>query len=304
MQTRSWGSAPFGAALVSAVAVGAWSSPALACSTCKCGDYTITLLGAEKAFSGRFRAAVDYIDRSESQGQPGVDQRRTDEQRMLLGFAYSFNDRFTVAAQLPLVRKKIVEANLASQEAEGLGDIDLVGRWSLYRSNGEVLRHAAGLRFGVRLPTAEEVEDRQGNTLDLDVQPDAGATAPNLGGWYAYYRFPWFLTASATYFLYGDGHQDFSPGNAATAALLGQYAVNPALALQLGLDSRYSLRNQFSGITDPDSGGFLASLSAGLAYRIGEDLLLNAGAQIPAIEDLNGEQDEDTTYRVGVTYDF
>jgi len=304
MQTLLRARAPFAAALICGTAAGAWSPPTRACSTCKCGDYTITLLGAEKAYAGRFRVALDYIDRSESQGLPGVDERRTEEQRTLLGFAYSFSDRLTLAAQIPFVRKQIIDANLARQDADGLGDIDLVGRWTLYRNEGEALRHVAGLRFGVRLPTSEEVEDRDGNKLDIDVQPDAGATAPNLGGWYAYYRFPWFLSASATYFLYGDGHQDFSPGNATTASLQGQYALTPALALQLGLDSRYSLRNRFSGVADADSGGFLATVSPGVGYRIGDDLLLNAGVQIPVIEDLNGEQDEDTTWRVGVTYDF
>lgn len=285
-------------------AVAGWSQPALACSTCKCGDYTITLLGAEKAYAGRFRVALDYLDRSESQGQAGVDERTTDEQRLLLGFAYSFSDRLTLAAQIPFVRKQLAEANLDREQAEGLGDIDLVGRYLLYRNPGETLRHVAGMRFGVRLPTSEEVEDRAGNKLDIDVQPDAGATAPNLGGWYAWYRFPWFLSAAATYFLYGDGNQDFDPGNAVTSSLMGQYAVTPALALQLGLDSRYALRNRHSGVTDADSGGFVGAVAAGVGYRIGNDLLLNAGVQVPAIEDLNGEQDEDTTYRVGITYDF
>lgn len=290
------------ASLLFLTALGA-AMPAYACSTCKCGDYTITLLGDEKAYAGRLRSGVETVWRSESQGEPGVDERSTDEQRLLLGLAYSLNPDWTLAAQIPFVRKEIEDADLSRQDAEGLGDIDLLARWTLFRGGDSSVRHVGGLRLGVRLPTAEQVRDRNGERLDIDVQPDAGATAPNVGGWYSYFRFPWFLSSSVTYFSFGDGHQGFAPGNAVVGSLLGQYAVMPALAVQAGVDARYAQRNRFSGVEDPDSGGTLTMGFAGVALRFGE-LVTNAGVQLPLAENLNGFQDEGASYRLGLAYDF
>lgn len=280
------------------------SPPSLACSTCKCGDYTVNLFGAEKSYETRFRIGLDYLHRSETQGDPRVNERETTEQRLLIGAAYSPTENLTLAVQLPFVDKRIEDSNRASQNADGLGDIDLIGRWTLWREGGFSGRHLAGLRFGVRLPTSEEVEDGNGVLLDIDVQPDAGATVPNLGGWYAYFRFPWYLSVSATYFQFGDGRQDFSPGDAAVVSLLGQYGLTQRVALQAGIDARHSGKNRFSGVADNDSGGNLAMGYAGIAARLFEDLVINGGVQFELLEDLNGHQREHPVLRAGIAYDF
>lgn len=277
--------------------------PALACSTCKCGDYSITLFGVEKPFENRFRAALDTLYRSESRGEPGVAGRETDEWRTQLGFAWSPSQDWIFAGLIPYVRKEIEDTNLARLEASGLGDIDLIGRWVAFRSGGGSGRHLAGVRFGVRLPTAEEVEEG-GEPLDIDVQPDAGATAPNLGGWYSYFRYPWMVATTATYFAYGGGRQDFSPGDAAVASVLGQYALNQTFAVQLGADARYAEKNRASGVRDDDSGGFLTMASAGVAARMSSDIVGSVGVQLPLLDDLNGDQDEGTTLRASIAYDF
>lgn len=287
-----------------AAATFAWiASPAAqACSTCKCGDYTITLMGAEKPFSDRFRVGLDYLYRSESQGA-GVDERDTDEHRLLLGLAWSVGENLTLAAQVPFVKKEIENANLARQEAEGLGDIDLIARYVLYRSGTGSGRHLAGLRLGVRLPTADEVKEN-GQKLDIDVQPDAGSTVPNVGGFYSYFRFPWFFTSTLTAFHFGEGNQDFQPGDALVGSVLGQYALDQTWAVQLGIDARYTEKNEFSGVVDENSGGTLAMAFVGAAARLSTDLVVHVGAQLPVLDDLNGEQDEDATLRVGLAYDF
>jgi hypothetical protein len=290
------------AMLLTALISATCAVPAWACSTCKCADNTITLFGTEKAYTGRFRLALDHYLRSEVAGS-GAGRQVTDEARSTLGLGYSLTADLTLAVQIPFVRKEIEAGNLARQEASGLGDVDVTARWVLYRSGALTGRHLAGLRGGVRLPTADEVKDN-GVKLNIDVQPDAGATAPNLGAWYSYYRFPWFATASATYFTFTEGHQDFQGGDALIVSVLGQYAVSEKLALQLGVDARDSDKNAFSGVADADSGGFLAMGYVGLVRRLGDDLLLYAGYQSPLVERLNGEQEEGNALRVGLTYDL
>jgi hypothetical protein len=166
-----------------------------------------------------------------------------------------------------------------------------------------VPRHLAGLRLGVRLPTSEEVRDGNGQRFDIDAQPDAGAAGPNIGLWYGYYQLPVFVGVSATHLFYGHGNQDFDPGDVSVGSLVLQYGFS-RLAMQLGFDVRNSQKNRFSGVEDPDSGGFLGMGSAGLALRLGTDFVINAGVQVPAIRQLNGTQDAKNTYRVGVAYDF
>lgn len=292
------------AGLMMAAAVGVWAPAASACSTCKCGDNTINLFGTEKAFEQRLRVGIDTLLRSEAQGDPAENERKTDEWRSTLGLSYSPTRDLSVALLVPYVRKQIEDSNLSKQKASGLGDIDLIGRYVLYRSGGGSGRHLAGLRLGVRLPTAAQLKDGAGEKLDIDVQPDAGATAPNVGGWYSYFRFPWFVGASLTYFHFGDGHQDFSPGDAVVGSLLTQYGLTQNVAVQLGVDARHAQKNRFGSVSDDDSGGELAMLFAGVALRFATDFIVSAGTQLPVYENLNGHQDEKPTLRLGLAYDF
>lgn len=302
MQISMRGSAPLALGLLAASS--AWAPLAQACSTCKCGDNTINLFGSEKTYAQRLRVGVETWLRSESQGDPAVNERETDEWRTTLGLSYSPTQDLSLAVLVPYVRKEIKDSNLARQESSGLGDVDLVGRYVLYRGGAGSGRHLAGLRAGVRLPTAEQQRDGAGQKLDIDVQPDAGATAPNIGGWYSYFNFPWFLSSSLTYFHYNDGHQDFSPGDVLVASVLTQYGVTQSLAAQLGVDARHAEKNRFGSVADEDSGGELAMAYLGLAYRFGSDLVVNAALQLPVYENLNGHQSEDPALRLGFSYDF
>lgn len=277
------------------------ATPAWACSTCACGDYTITLMGDEKPYAGRLRAAVDFSSRTEIKGD-GVERHRFQEWRTNLGMSYSITHRLTLGAQLPLVRKRVRNASLERIETEGLGDAELLLRYVAWQDK-ETPRHMAGLRAGLRLPTSSEVKDG-GAPVDIDAQPDPGATAPSLGLWYGYYRFPVFVSASGYYLRYGDGRQGFEPGDATVASVNTQYAFTDSLALQLGLDARHTHRNLFSGVEDPDSGGTLAMGFVGLAARVGADFLLHGGVQLPLLDELNGAQEEDAALRAGVAYDF
>jgi hypothetical protein len=286
-----------GAALAAAVPL-----PGQACSTCACGDNTITLMGAEKPFAGRLRAALDYHVRSETFGG-GVDYQSIDEDRMVLGLSYSPAPDATLSVQVPYVHKHMKDATLTETDARGVGDTDVTARLVLWRDQPQLSRHLAGLRAGVRLGTSDEVTDSQGNLVDIDAQPDAGAFAPNVGLWYGYYNMPVFVSFSTAYMFYGHGNQGLDPGDALVASLNAQYGTGN-WALQLGLDGRHTGRNRFSGVDDPDSGGTVIALAPGGVLRFGPDFLVHAAVQIPVSRQLNGVQDERTAWRVGVAWDF
>ena len=42
----------------------------------------------------------------------------------------------------------------------------------------------------------------------------------------------------------------------------------------------------------------------GLVLMPDEDLIIHLGAQLPVIEELNGNTEEDSSLQIGVTYDF
>jgi hypothetical protein len=285
-----------------ALVLAAVAQPAAACSTCACGDNSITVMGVEKPFTGRVRGALDFQVRTETKGE-GATLQEIEEQRLSLGLSYSPSEIFTMALQLPFVRKHYEDATLAVIDTEGVGDADLIGRLVLYRDNPQLPRHMAGVRLGVRLPTSEQARDANWVPVNIDAQLDAGATAPNAGLWYAYYRLPVLVSISGAHLFYGEGRQGFRPGDATIATLLLQYGAG-GWAFQAGADARTTEANRFSGVEDPNSGGTLVMGTLGLTRRFGTDFVLSAGVQIPAIRNLDGVQDEDTSFRAGMAYDF
>lgn len=291
--------------LFGGLALAVASSPAVACSTCKCGDPTITLLGAEKAFSGRFRFGLDLQWRSETQGaDSNPRQVSTDETRAVLGLAYSASERLSFALQMPYVEKTITRRDFSREQGRGWGDAELTARYRLWKSGPMSGRHLAGLQAGVRAPTGDTVRDSQGQVLNIDAQPDAGAWAGKLGGWYAFHQFPWFTSVSAKYYLFGDGEQGFEPADVWVASAATQYGLSTRYAVEMGLDARYSTENHYSGERDPDSGGSLVVARVGMSARIGQELVTRVALQVPALDGLNGDQEEDPTVQVSLAYDF
>lgn len=289
--------------LVLSVWVFGGMSAAHACSTCRCGDPTITLLGSEKAFSGRTRLGLDLLWRSETDGPAGL-RRKTDEQRSSFGLAYSLNDKITLALQAPFVSKTLRLPNREQQEARGWGDTSLSLRAVLWRKGPMSGRHLAGLRAGLRLPTAESLRDDNGVKLDIDAQPDAGVSARQIGGWYAYHRHPWFISASSIYSDYSQGRQEFAPGNSINSSVFAQYAPNSRLGLVLGLDLRHAQADRVQKLRDENSGGALLMGRTGLALRLGDELVASLLWQGTLLDKLNGDQTESAYLRLSVAYDL
>ena len=126
--------------LLGGLTLAAASSSALACSTCKCGDPTITLLGSEKAFSGRFRLGLDLLWRSETQGADNNPRQiTTDESRAVLGVAYSASERLSFALQMPYVEKTITRRDFSREQGRALAESRNAGTTVCLASNSQWL---------------------------------------------------------------------------------------------------------------------------------------------------------------------
>jgi len=280
------------------------SNAAQACATCLCGDPTITTMGTEKPFAGRVRAGIEYLNRGETVATPGVSEVVTDERRITYSFSYAINADWIVAASVPFVTKEVRRFDLSRAQASGVGDMDLSARWFVGKDDAFPARYLWGLQFGVRLPTSTE-QKAGGEPVDFDAQPGAGATIPNLGIWYGRYAMPWFFYTSAVYqHAVTEGYQDYQAGDVLLITGLAQYALRSGVAVQLSLDGRRKRQDEYDGVKDEDSGGVLVMLTPGIAWTPFEDLIVNAAYQIPIVENAHGRQEEDPTFRLGVTYDF
>lgn len=286
------------------IIVGVSPDVAFSCATCLCGDPTITTMGTEKPFAGRMRASVDYVSRGEKVGQINTSEHEIDEQRLTYSFSYTLSDQWVVAASLPLVTKKVKRFDLTREQASGLGDADLSVRWYLGKDDHFPARHMWGAQFGLRIPTSIE-QQHNGEAIDFDAQPGAGATVPSVGLWYGRYQMPWFFYASTSLLhAVDDGYQGYHAGDVILLTGHSQYALQPKLALQFSIDARRKEQDAYNGVQDDDSGGTLIMATPGVAWTPITDLIASISYQIPAVENANGRQEEDVLLRAGITYDF
>lgn len=280
------------------------SGKALSCATCLCGDPTLTTMGAEKPFSGRLRLSLDYLDRSEVTGTRGVDQTTLDEQRSTLGISYWPAEKWALGVRIPWTSKQLTESNLSKTNTDAIGDIDLDLRYYLWQDQAHRPRHLIGLQGGLRIPTADE-ETLAGTPLDTDVQPGGGLWLASAGLWHGFFNFPWMVYTSVQLNTALDkGYGDFDYGSSLKLSSTVQYAVNYNFAVRLGADLRWSGKNEYDSVVDLNSGGFIAFLSPGVVINLAPDWILHGTIQTPVIDQLNGEQEENNLYRIGVTYDF
>ena len=279
-------------------------SSVFACATCLCGDPTITSMGTEKPFAGRTRVGVEYLSRSETIGEAGVNQQIINEQDIRISASYAINTRWIVAANLPLVSKQLDRYDLSQEQASGVGDMELSARWFLSGDEQFPARELWGLQFGIRLPTSTE-QYLNGQPIDFDAQPGAGATIPNLGAWYGYYHTPWFFHSSLVYqHAIDEGYQSYEAGDVWLLTGFAQYAWQPKLALSFSLDARQKQPDHYAGVIDENSGGLLVMASPGFAWMPLTDLVVTMIYQIPVIERPYGEQEESSSLHLGAVYDF
>ncbi len=279
------------------------SRPTLACSTCMVGDPTQSLMGAEKPYEERFRISVDYLSRSEEIGREGFNLKTINENRLSLNLAYAPSTRWMLGASLPFVDRDLETFNLSDQSVSAVGDISLSAK-SYWQEEESFQRHMYGFLGGIKLPTASEEKDADGEPLDFDVQAGQGATVINAGLWHAWFRYPWLVYSSASYHVAGEGFQDFQAGDAITFNSTLQYAPSQTLAWYLGVEGRYSETDQFDGIDDPDSGGTVLFLTPGLIYTLKTDWLLNVVFKYPALNDLDGDHEENAIISFGIIHDL
>ncbi len=283
--------------------------PARACSVCGCGDPLLTS-SDPAAITGVLRLQVDTeylrVDAG-NEVQPGF----TDE---LTQWSYRFNavyrptDALSLTATLPIVSKamRMVGGGLSTStsDATGLGDVELAGRYAVWRGLdlgiGRVQELA--LTAGTSTPTGANGLRSGGERIDEHGQPGTGSWGPFVGAHYRFEQGSWLGFASLSGRIHTENGYRYSYGSALLWSVHGQYFPVKRLVLDLGVDGRYAVADKDAGATVVNTGGTVLSAAPGVYLNALGGAWLFVRGQIPFYERFRGEQDQLPSVVTGVQY--
>lgn len=223
------------------------------------------------------------------------DEIRTLNRNVLVGMDYALNPAWALSLQAPVVQRNHrhvhndVPPEHESWDFIGLGDIRVTGRYQKALSENA----AAGIQFGLKLPTGKFNETNNlGLLAERSLQPGSGTTDLLLGA-YSYHRLEGDAT---TLFVQGLWQQplaernDYQPGQQLTLDAGLRYALTRKLNAQLQLNLLWKDHDRGLNAERDDSGGHSLFLSPGLSYVLSPHWQLYSFVQLPVYQYVNGTQ--------------
>jgi hypothetical protein len=293
-----------GAFIAALVLSTGWPGAAQACAVCGCGDPTLTVMGDEKPFGGRIRAAAELRVGRIRVGEPGVDETVMTEERLELAVAYAPTRSTFLVLAAPLLYRQAAFHDGAHLRFFTIGDVELRIKQFVYSSRKGQIQHQVAIVGGLKAPSAPVENDDHGAPLPAALQPGLGSVAPSAGLFYGLGDGPWsFYTSATVYMPFAIRDSAHGSDSFRTSASV-QRQVGRPFAARFGLDTRLDGGGVVNGQSDPNSGGFVAYLSPALVVSPATDLLLAVGAHVPFAQALRGYHHESTIGTLSVTYDF
>ncbi len=292
------------ATVASFILSGAFTNVAHACSTCGCGDPTLTALGVEKPYRNRIRASLAVQYRTDAVGVERIDRIRLAETRLDAQLAWAPHERVFLLLSVPTVWRSVEYVNLAKQSMFGLGNIELRAKFFVWQDRTFAPQHLLAFTAGIRFPTPDAQRGSDGKPLPPELQVGTQSFDPLAAISYAFFHAPWSLYASvqATYPTQTVDDYRVNPSMRTTVAV--QYQVLSWLAPRVGIDSRIDGKAEEQDREARDSGGFIGYASVELLLSPIPDLLVFLSARYPVLNQLSGTHDEGGIYGGGVAHDF
>lgn len=182
--------------------------------------------------------------------------------------------------------------NRINQKDNGIGDLTLIARYTVYANDYRSGTFRLAPLLGVKLPTGDD-DLRPITTDSVDVQFGGVSTVT-----WDYGRHE--IDADAVYRLNTEA-DNFDKGDSLTYNLSYQFRVFPWTLPERGLpnfvylvaeaNGFFSKKNELDSFTIGDSGGNTIFLSPGLQYST-RRFILESSVQLPVAQDLNGNQVE------------
>ncbi len=245
--------------------------------------------------------ATNLFDGHDDTGDP-LDRELTVVASTVQG-VIGLDEDLTVSVTVPYIVKNLktrVAGQRTSLNSDGFGDIPLVAKWRFFKAPELGGTTEVALLGGVKLPTGRFHERDVGTRLPRPLQPGSGSVDGLLG--VAFTRLwdggKWLINADTVFQLNTEA-EDYRFGHRLRFDVGAQYRIHPdryeswdqtTVNLLLELNGEYGWKDAFRGDTLDATGGLQLFASPGIQVIVSEDLLFEAGVQIPVYRDLNGPQ--------------
>jgi hypothetical protein len=256
----------------------------------------------------RLDVRAEYVDldelrkgthRTEPAGELGEhDELRTINRNFIAQLNWNIDQDWGVSFRIPLVNrfhKHIfnaddgsggVDPELENWRFTSIGDISTTARYTFFHGD----HSAAGINFGVKLPTGSIHKSNGEEEAERGLQPGTGSTDAIVGAYYNYVHgdMRWFAQGASQSPI--SERNDYRPGTRITLDGGLGYAVTPALSLQLQANYLHKAHDRGANAEPSESGGDTLSISPGVAYKITPDTQLYGYLQKPIYQYVRGTQ--------------
>jgi outer membrane putative beta-barrel porin/alpha-amylase len=279
----------------------AWSGP-------------ITFNSAIGLAENEFVIREQYVLNQSGDDPSGADRDRTSQQ-VISVLGYAFNSDFMLLGVLPYVDNDL-DINVAGMQqnrnANGIGDLRLFGRYTVFRRNwpGGTLRLSPFA--GLEMPTGQDDEQDTSGKLPASVQTGSGSWDP-FGGIVLTYQTLNFQVDTAISYQAITEANNFEFGDVARFDASLQYRLWPRqfkggvpgfLYGVVETNLLYKDKNQQSSFDDANSGGTTLFLAPGIQY-VTRRWVVEAAVQLPVVQELNGTAlESDYIFRAGFRVNF
>ena len=214
---------------------------------------------------------------------------------------YGIAGNFILGVNVPFLDVEMDSATGTMMDEKGVGDITLIAKYRFWQHDLKAYTDRISGIFGLELPSGDDA--LSSHSLDPILGMVFTHQSLNRSGrvWEIDADVLYMVSTEARDVDLGDTFRyDFAfgyqlwPGETSDRLLMGI----------LELNGIYSEQDWMSGSSDSNSGGHKLYLSPGLAF-VAKRFIIEAGAKIPVIQELNGNQlEEDFSLSLGVRFQF
>jgi hypothetical protein len=228
------------------------------------------------------------------------DEVFTRNRNLLATYSHSFDSEWGISVIAPVVDRDHlhIHNHMGGQIPERwnfteLGDVRVVGRYQLPYVGDPTKASAAGINFGLKLPTGRStVANADGDVAERSLQPGTGTTDGIVGAYY-HQKLPqwdssWFAQAQYQHAL--NSHDDFRPGSQFGIDVGYRYGVTDKLGALVQVNAVVKRRDRGAQAEPNDSGGRFLFITPGLSYAATDTMQIYAFFQKPVYQYVNGVQ--------------
>ena len=274
----------------------------------------ITFNTALPVAEGEFIAREQFGLNQSGDDPSGADRDRT-AWSVVSVLVYGVNSDLALFGVVPYVNKQLkltTDGARVRRRTNGLGDIKLFGRYTIFKNNFSGGNFRIAPFAGIEVPTADNKRSDALGRLPASVQPGSGSWDPFGGIVITYQTLDFEIDAQASYKANTEAN-GFEFGDVARLDGSLQYRLWPrelsggVPGFLYGVLEANLIREDKDGISDikdPNSGGTRLFLVPGLQY-VTRRWIAETSVQFPIVQDLNGTKlENDYIVRTGFRLNF